>query len=206
MRRMRKKKFHKPHDFIPEKLSSDKTVADSIKGRLKRPVDVRVEEQVIKEGKKVNIVNTFVTASGKVVGRTISPLMFRFEKKDVAQVFIGSLLFASPFMVTQEVWDLGREIHTINAIGIVLLSLLALVTFVYYTRYQKVRDPQGRIPKGEFVKRIFGTYIITLIIVGFLLATLERAPWLTDFDLALKRTIIVSLPASLGGAVADLLK
>ena len=201
-----KKKYHRRHDFVPERMSSDKTVADSIRSRFRKTDEVHVEEQVVKVGKRVNIIDTFVTASGKIVGRTMSPLMVKFEKKDVAQVFIGSLLFASPFMVTQEVWDLGAEIHTLNAIGIVLLSLLALVTLVYYTRYQKVRDLQGRIPKGEFVKRIFGTYIITLVIVGFLLATLERAPWLTDFDLSLKRTIIVSLPASLGGAVADLLK
>jgi uncharacterized membrane protein len=69
-----------------------------------------------------------------------------------------------------------------------------------------VRTLEGKIPKWEFVKRIFGTYIITLFIVGILLTSIDRAPWFADFDVALKRTIIVSLPACLGGAVADLVK
>jgi uncharacterized membrane protein len=167
---------------------------------------IHVREEIVKIGQKFSIVKTFATKSGEIVERTVSPLMFKFERKDIAQVFIGSLLLASPFAVTEEVWNLGQELSLINTMAITLLSLLSLIVLIYYTRYQNVRTPEGRIPRLEFFKRIFGTYMITLLIVGILLTVLDKAPWQTDYFVAVKRTVLVSLPASLGGAAADLVK
>jgi uncharacterized membrane protein len=168
--------------------------------------DVNVKERVIKVGDRFRVVRTLVSRSGDVLARTVSPLMVTFDRKDVAQVFIGSLLLATPFMVTEEVWTLGAELSIFSAISLALVSLSSLVILNYYTRYQKLRMPNGTIPKGEFVKRIFGTYMITLSIVATLLTILGKAPWIIDFSVALKRTILVSLPASLGGSAADLVK
>ncbi len=101
---------------------------------------------------------------------------------------------------------IGAQLSVLSTVSLVFLSLLSLVTLNYYTRYQRVRTPGGEIPKREFVKRIFGTYIVTLCIVATLLTILGKAPWIIDFSVALKRTILVSLPASLGGSAADLVK
>lgn len=109
-------------------------------------------------------------------------------------------------MVTEEVWNLGAQLSVLSTVSLVSLSLISLVVLNYYTRYQIVRTPEGEIPKGEFVKRIFGTYLITLAIVATLLTILGKAPWIIDFSVALKRTILVSLPGSLGGSAADLVK
>jgi hypothetical protein len=39
--------------------------------------------------------------------------------------------------------------------------------------------------------------------VGILLLVVDKAPWVTDFSLALKRTIIGTLPASMSATVTD---
>jgi uncharacterized membrane protein len=132
--------------------------------------------------------------------------MFKFEGKDVAQVFIGALLLSTPFMVTEEVWSLGKELSIASAVALVILSLIGLIVLIYYTRYQAVRITDGRIHKVEFMKRIFGSYFLTLAIVATLLTIIGKAPWFIDYMTALKRTILIGLPASLGGAAADLLK
>ncbi len=67
---------------------------------------VSVRERVVRVGNKLKVVRIFVSKGGNVVARTVSPLMTTFKKKDIAQVFIGSLLLATPFMVTEEVWNL----------------------------------------------------------------------------------------------------
>jgi len=58
----------------------------------------------------------------------------------------------------------------------------------------------------EFVKRVLAIYIISLVVVGVLLTLIEQAPWTTDLLLALKRMIVVGVPASMSAAVADMLK
>ena len=172
----------------------------------KKHRDLHVKEEIVKVGKRFSIVRTFMTRSGVIVARTVSPLMFKFEGKDVAQVFIGSLLLSTPFMVTEEVWSLGKQLSIVSAIALVILSLISLIVLIYYTRYQTVRTTDGRIPKIEFLKRIFGSYFLTLVIVATLLTIIGKAPWSIDYMTALKRTILIGLPASLGGAAADLLK
>jgi uncharacterized membrane protein len=167
---------------------------------------VSVREKVVRVGNRLKVVRIFVSKGGNVIARTVSPLMTTFKKKDVAQVFIGSLLLATPFMVTEEVWNLGAQLSIVSTVSLVFLSLLSLVILNYYTRYQRVRTPEGEIPRREFIKRIFGTYVITLSIVATLLTILGKAPWIIDLSVAVKRTILVSLPASLGGSAADLVK
>jgi uncharacterized membrane protein len=190
-----------------EKRDNESTLDDSkSKINFQKHKDLHVIEDVVKVGKRFNLIRTFMTRSGEIVTRTVSPLMVHFERKDIAQVFIGSLLLSTPFMVTEEVWKLGEELSIPSAIALVFLSLMSLIVLVYYTRYQTVRTADGKIPKTEFVKRIFGSYILTLSIVAILLTIIGKAPWSTDYLTALKRTILIGLPASLGGSVADLLK
>lgn len=53
------------------------------------------------------------------------------------------------------------------------------------------------------MKRVLVIYAITLVIVGALLTIIQRAPWGHDLALAVKRTLIVSFPASMSAAVSD---
>ena len=55
----------------------------------------------------------------------------------------------------------------------------------------------------EYLTRVITVYILSLFVVGLLLAIIQVAPWAADFKLALKRTIIVGFPASMSAAVSD---
>lgn len=185
----------------------ENTIVNSIiNGSKKVMKDVHIKESVIKTDDTLGLMLSFVTKSGDVMARTVTPFMFTFERKDIAQVFIGSLLLSTPFMMTEEVWQLGTEISYMSAAALVSISLMSLIVLNYYTRYRLSRTPEGKIPGAEFVKRIFGTYAITLLIVATLMTILGKAPWSTDLAVALKRTILVSLPACLGGSAADMVK
>ena len=60
-----------------------------------------------------------------------------------------------------------------------------------------------KLYRSDFLNRLISTYLFSLVVVGVLLVVVGKAPWLTDFSLALKRTIIGTLPASMSATVTD---
>jgi uncharacterized membrane protein len=60
-----------------------------------------------------------------------------------------------------------------------------------------------KLYRNQFLNRMISTYLFSLVVVGILLLVVDKAPWLTDFSLALKRTIIGTLPASMSATVTD---
>ncbi|MBI2542743.1 MAG: DUF2391 family protein [Candidatus Aenigmarchaeota archaeon] len=163
-----------------------------------------VQGDIVKTPTGFYRIKALVERGGRIVA-TFHPLHLKLEAKDVAQIFIGSIVLASPFMMTQEVWELGQQIPTLNAILIMLMTLFALSVLLYFTRYEKITS-EGRIVIREFSKRLFVTYLIAFLTVSTLLTILGKAPWDVDTQVALKRVILIALPASLGGAAVDLLK
>jgi uncharacterized membrane protein len=128
-------------------------------------------------------------------------LLHTFELKDILQVIIGATILAIPVGFTEETWRLGENLPWLNIIGLFLLSILFIAAFVYYN-YHKVHEFNG----GEFVKRVVSTYAFSFIVVAVILTLIQRTPWSTDFALALKRVIIVTLPSTMSAAVADVLR
>lgn len=147
-------------------------------------------------------ITTITNAAGAIIGKVTSPLMVEFYSGDVAQAIVGALILAVPVSFTEEVWRLGETISTAKASLIVLLSLSALSVFIYQNFYQK----HFWNHKLSFFKRTISIYAITFLIAGLFLTIIDKAPWSTDLMLAIKRTIIVTLPASMSAAVADMLK
>jgi uncharacterized membrane protein len=77
-----------------------------------------------------------------------------------------------------------------------------ICSFVYYNYYRGSMGSHW----AEFLKRVASTYIISFLLVAVLLTLIERAPWQSDLMLAFSRTVIVSFPASMSAAVADMIK
>jgi len=132
-------------------------------------------------------------------GHRRSPL---FKYKDVLQVIIGASILAIPVGFTEETWRLGGFLPWLNILGFVLLSLFFIAAFSYYHYYHNRLENHY----VEFLKRVIWTYVLSFIVVGTLLTLIQAAPWFTVPSLAIKRTVIVTFPASLSGAVADVIK
>lgn len=134
--------------------------------------------------------------------KTIHPFVVKFGLKDVLQIMIGASILAIPVGFTEESWRLGTTLPMLNVFGLFLLSLTYISAFVYFHYHHK----QKRSYDKEFLKRVLWTYIVSFLTVALILTLILIAPWKTDFILALKRTVIVTFPASMSATFADTIK
>ncbi|EZH75907.1 hypothetical protein ATO12_03700 [Aquimarina atlantica] len=140
--------------------------------------------------------------SGEIISYALKPLMLEFKPWDIMQVVIGSALLAIPVSLTEEVWNLGKSLPMTNILIITFLSLIMISVFVYFNFYKVTL--KGYVT--EFIKRVIGTYLISLIVVAVILTIIEKCPWGIDNALAIKRIIIVAFPAAMSGTLSDTIK
>ena len=165
--------------------------------------NLKTKRRTIRVAGKLKEVVTVSDEKGKVLHRILSPLMVEFYPRDLIQIIVGATILAIPVAFTEETWNLGQKLPLSNVIVLFALSLLFISIFVYYNYY---RQNSVKPYIDEFFKRTFGTYIGAFVVVTILLVVIQKAPWTTDWLLALKRTIIVTFPASMSAAVADMIK
>ena len=126
----------------------------------------------------------------------------RFRTTDIAQQVVGGLLLAGPFVVTEEVWVLAREMSPVHT----AFSILAVAVIGYSALYKADR---GRDVDVE--SKLFGIPLrfVSLLLVAFgsvtLLSLLLAAP--ETFDATPMSTItaisIGSMFSVVGAAAAD---
>lgn len=162
----------------------------------------RVKKEIVRIGENIKEVTTVSDDKGKIIHKIISPLMLNFNPKDMLQVIIGASILAIPVGYTEETWNLGETLPFPNVLGFLILSVIFTSTFSYYNYYKGHMKTHW----DEFIKRAIATYLFSFIVVGMLLTLIQRAPWGLDFILAFKRTVIVTFPASMSAAVADVMK
>ncbi len=147
----------------------------------------------IKEGRGL------VKERGKIETKSKSHI---FYPRDVLQVIVGASILAIPVGYTEETWHLGETLPLPNVLGFLIISILFIAAFTYYNYYRH----SFRKHQNEFYKRVVVTYIFSFIIVAIILTLIQKAPWQMDYLLAFKRVIIVSFPASMSAAIADIVK
>lgn len=140
--------------------------------------------------------------SGGLLQKIILPFRIDFHLRDMVQVIVGGSLLALPISFTEEIWRLGELLPLLNILGIAFLSILFISIFSYHQYYRDCLKTHW----FEFMKRVIFTYFCTLLLVGFILTLIERAPWQTDLILAIKRVVLVAFPASLSATVVDTLR
>ena len=167
------------------------------------PNNVKTEKRLVRISGKLKEIVTVKDAAGKILHKIMNPVMVEFYPRDLIQVMIGATLLAIPVAFTEETWNLGAKLPLVNVLFLLLLSFTFISIFVYYNYY---RQNNLKEYLDEFIKRVLVTYIASFLIVTVLLVIIQKAPWATDFILALKRTIIVAFPASMSAAIVDVLK
>jgi len=141
-------------------------------------------------------------ASGNIIHRVVKPLMVEVRPRDVMQILVGSSILAVPAAYTEETWNLGASLPLSNVLLLGTISLGLIALFVYYNFYRHYFLEY----RAQYLLRVASIYIISLTVVGLLLTILQKCPWGTDPVLAIKRIIIVALPASMSAAITDVLK
>lgn len=145
---------------------------------------------------------TFFDDSGKPISHIVNPLMVELRLRDIAQLFVGSLLIASPLCFTEEVWSLSETLPQTNVYLLIICSFVAVTTFVYFNFYRfKLR---GHVV--EFIKRIIAIYIISIFSVILVLFLIDKFPIMTQPYISMKRVILIGFPAIFGATITDYLK
>lgn len=164
---------------------------------------IEIKETTIKRiGGYLHRIVPIADKSGEVISYALKPLMLEFKPRDIMQVIIGSALLAIPVSFTEEAWDLGETLPVSNVSMISILSLVLISVFVYFNFYKVTL--KGYIT--DFIKRIIGTYLISLLVVALILTLINKCPWGIDNVLAIKRIIIVAFPAAMSGTLSDTIK
>ena len=123
----------------------------------------------------------------------------KIRLNDVAEIILGAVLIGFPVAVTEEVWTISEQLPLGRVLYISLGSIAILAWFVFYVFYHGTL--KGTV--GRFIIRVLIAYGVTLFAVGSILFAIDQLPVLTDPAVAIKRMIIVALPASFAATVID---
>lgn len=141
-------------------------------------------------------------STGKIIQYVVKPFMVELRPRDIMQIIVGSAILAIPVAVTEEVWQLSIKLPFQNVIVLFIISILFISLYVYFNFY-RFHLKEFLFP---FIKRVFAIYILSLFIVAILLITIDQCPILTNFEIAIKRIIIVAFPSSMSATVSDSMK
>ena len=143
-----------------------------------------------------------VDKSGEILSYALKPIMVEFKPRDVFQVIVGAMLFAMPLAFTEEVWNLGEDLPMKNVTTLSLLALFLIGVFVYFNFYRY--SLKGHY--FQFFLRVFSICFLTIAIVATTLTIIQKCPWSTDMTLAIKRVLLVSVPAAMSATLSDTIK
>lgn len=155
--------------------------------------------RILRVAGRLHRVVPILDAAGKVIHYAVSPLKVELRNRDLMQILVGSGVLAVPVAFTEETWRLGSTLPARNIFILAGMSILFISAYVYFSFYRGLL----RQHLFNYVRRVLAIYLLSLIVVAVLLTIIEMAPWIADWRLALRRTIIVGFPASMSAAVSD---
>ncbi len=122
----------------------------------------------------------------------------RYKLADTAQQFVGGFLLAGPFVVTQEVWDLARNMTFLHAL--VTVGMVAAIGYGALYKADDNRDPDREADVGGIPLRF-----VSLLAVAYgsvaILAFAFTAPETFLPDLGGVHRLAVTLRAISVGAI-----
>jgi len=122
-----------------------------------------------------------------------------FNLEDMSQIMIGAFALAVPVSFSEEAWNLGPSLPLLNLFLIFALSILFLGFFAYESVFRG--DIKRRI--AAFISRLFLAYFIAGFVVVLLLVAMGKFPLISEPIVAVKRLIVITMPASMGAIIVD---
>lgn len=123
----------------------------------------------------------------------------RFNLEDASQIIIGSFALAIPVSFSEEAWKLSETLPFINLLVLFLLSF----SFLGFYTYQSIFQGNIKHRKFAFIFRVFIAYLIAFIVVSLILFSINKLPIIDETIIAIKRVIVILMPASMGAIIVD---
>tara|TARA_Y100000310_G_scaffold67568_1_gene62885 strand:- start:625 stop:1302 length:678 start_codon:yes stop_codon:yes gene_type:complete len=161
---------------------------------IKEDVD-DIKEEVVEITKKQNTIL-------KKISSQLLPSEFNFN--DVAQQIVGAIILSSPLAVTEEVWNLAKELDPARIMVIIGITLLFDILLIYYTAYRKEKEKK--------IINLIPARLFSMILISYLTATTILyvfgviGIYITDLDWAIRLVIFVGLFANVGAGTADIIR
>jgi uncharacterized membrane protein len=152
---------------------------------------------------RLHSIDEIRSEAGELLSRVASPLRVEFKPEDIAQLIVGALMLGVPVALTEEVWNLGEVLSPQRILMIVAVSLAVNAFFVKVLFYPKQTDLSEY--RYQFITRVVAAYAIALLTALLLLELIGMGLFI-DPVLALKRAVIVALPASFAATVVDYIR
>ena len=119
--------------------------------------------------------------------------------EDISQIAIGAFALAVPISFSEEAWRMGETLPMFNLFIVFILSISFLSIYAYYSVFQGMISQRYKI----FIIRIFIAYFIAALVVALVLFALNKFPIIDDTVIAIKRLILITMPASMGAIIVD---
>lgn len=119
--------------------------------------------------------------------------------EDMSQIVVGSAALAVPISFSEEAWNIGLSLPFFNMFLVFVLSIIFLSFFAYERVFQA--NIKYRVP--VFIARIFFAYTITGLVVALVLLSLNKLPLFSEPIVAIKRLVVIAMPASMGAIIVD---
>ena len=126
-------------------------------------------------------------------------MMKNFNREDASQIAIGAFALAVPISFSEEAWILGESLPALN----ICLLLILSVAFLSFFAYESVFRGDIKFRVMVFVFRIVIAYAIASFVVTLVLLSLNKFPLLSDPFLAIRRLVVIAMPASMGAIIVD---
>jgi len=123
----------------------------------------------------------------------------RFNLEDASQIMIGAYALAIPISFSEEAWRLSQTLPFFN----ILLLFILSVAFLSLYAYQSIFQADIKYKKSAFIFRVFIAYFIAFFVVGLILFAIDKLPLFDETIIAIKRVIVISMPASMGAIIVD---
>ncbi|MFH4433798.1 DUF2391 family protein [Vibrio alginolyticus] len=122
-----------------------------------------------------------------------------FNLEDASQVLVGAFALAVPISFSEEAWRLGESLPMANLLMLLSLSVIFLSFFAYQSVFQS--HIKNRV--SIFIFRVVIAYLIAAVVVALVLFCLDKLPLINEPLVAIKRVIVITMPASMGAIVVD---
>jgi uncharacterized membrane protein len=131
----------------------------------------------------------------------------RFQTRDIAQQIIGAILFASPFVITEELWELAYGLNNIRILILLIFTIINSMIIVYFTEYQKLKKEIENFDILRIPTRLISLILVSYIVSSSLLWTIGVIGMrIIDPIWSIKLIILASFFASIGASTADIIK
>jgi len=122
-----------------------------------------------------------------------------FNLEDLIQIAIGAFALSIPISFSEEAWIISESLPAINLLFVIGISLIFITLYAFQSVFG------GNVNKrvNIFLLRICIAYITTLAVVALVLFSLDKLPLLTDPIVAIKRVLVIAMPASMGAIIVD---